>query len=63
MNHERCLKIIQCSKHKWRVEGPKGNVLTEDLTLNSKFAAEDYIKAYISSFNSYYYVVVPLEVK
>ena len=60
MQPDKKVKIVQTSQHKWKLVTPQGTVLTEDLTLNSVFDAERYVKAYISSFSGWSYAIVPL---
>lgn len=58
---KRLLRIVQVSKHMWQLENSKGTVLTSDLTLESTYRAEEWIKNYISSFHCYNYEVIPLK--
>lgn len=53
--------MVQTSKHRWHLEGPKGNVLVEDLVLNSIREVIEYAKAYISSFSGWSYEINPLK--
>lgn len=52
--------MIQESKNRWRIESEKGIVLQSDIRLGTVFEAEDYIKAYISSFLNWTYIMKPL---
>jgi hypothetical protein len=57
----KCIKMIQTSKHKWRIETSNGNVLVEDLVIDSLKHAEDYVKGYASSFVGWSYELIPIE--
>lgn len=67
-NREDCLKgmavikMVQVSKHKWMLVTSNDNVLQEDINVFSIFEAEDYVKRYISSFQNWNYVLIPMEV-
>lgn len=54
------VQMIQTSKHKWRLLGPKGNILIEDLNISCAYDAEQYVKSYISSFMSWTYEIIPI---
>lgn len=58
---DRKVKIVQETKHRWRIENAEGLTILKDLTLESAYRAEEYIKNYISSFIAYNYEVVPLK--
>lgn len=57
----RLLRIVETANGRWRIENSKGDVILDDLRLESVFRAEEYIRAYVSSFNNYNYEVVPLK--
>lgn len=57
---DKCLKMIQTSKHKWRIESPNGAILVEDLVIDSVKHAHDYVKGYISSFSGWSYELIPI---
>lgn len=61
VRNDRLLRIVQISKHMWQLENSIGIVLTSDLTLESAYRAEEWIKNYISSFQCYNYEVTPLK--
>lgn len=53
------LNMIQTSKHKWRIETESGTVMQEDINIFSEYEAEEYIKRYVSSFQSFSYDLKP----
>lgn len=55
--------MIETSKNRWELQGPKGNTISENIPVNSKTEAEEWIKAYISSFTGWEYAMLPKENK
>jgi hypothetical protein len=54
----KCLKMVQINSYKWLLRAPKGHVLVEDLLFASTIEAEDWCKAYISSWQDYSYEII-----
>jgi hypothetical protein len=58
------VSMIQMHQTSWLVQSAKGHVLQRDITLSTEHEALEYIKKYISSFNTCWtYEVVPLDKK
>lgn len=55
------LNMMQVAKFKWNIVSQKGHIIKTDIFCQNKRAAEDYIRAYISSFYGYDYKVYPLD--
>ena len=53
-----CVKMIQTSKHKWRIETLHGIVLLDDITIDNRFQAEAFVISYISSYIGWTYEVL-----
>ncbi len=47
----------EVGNNRWDLIGPKGNVISGDILLYSKVEAEEWVKAYISSFIGWTYEV------
>ena len=60
MKAKRILVLRQVTQNRWRLENSKGDVLLDDLMLESLYRAEEWIKGYVSSFNNYRYEIIPL---
>ncbi len=58
MEPSKCLKMVQINKYRWKLVAPKGHILVEDLSLGSPYLAEEWVKAYISSWTTYSYVII-----
>lgn len=56
----KCILMIQTSNHRWTLKTKKGIVLLDDIHVNSAYEAEQYVKAYISSYNDWSYEVQPI---
>jgi len=54
----KLVKMTRVGKNRWDLVGPKGNVISGDLLLYSKIEAEEWVKAYISSFLGWQYEMV-----
>jgi hypothetical protein len=54
------VKMIQMSQYGWKIVSQKGNVLQEGIYFANLSKAEEYIKAYISSYLNWTYEMVPL---
>lgn len=52
------VRLIQVNKYRWNLLGPKDNVMVEGLQLHTKVDAENWVKAYISSWTDYTYEVI-----
>lgn len=61
MENSKTLKMIQVSKHKWRLEANNGTVLVEDLILDSAYRAEEYALNYASSFQGWKIELKPMK--
>lgn len=57
------MRIVQETKNRWRVENGKGDMLVDNLMIESVYRAEQYIKGYISSYQNYRYEIIPLRRK
>lgn len=55
----RYLRIVQHNKNKWYITNPDGMILQDDINLGSEYEAEMFIKAYVSSYLNYRYLIVP----
>lgn len=55
------LKLIQKSKYRWELVGPKGDLLLEDGYFTSVYAASEWCNAFISSHPHWSYVIIELE--
>ncbi len=55
--------MVQISNNLWQLETTKGVVLKDDIRVHNPEAAKNYVKSYISSFNSWDYEVRPLQPK
>lgn len=53
------VKMVQVSQYKWKIVSDRGIVLQEPIYIAS-IKAEEYIKAYISSYQGWGYEVKPL---
>ncbi len=62
MEHTK-VKIVQVNKHRWNLVAPKGHVMVEGLMFENPHKAAEWTKAYISSFQSWSYEVIPKEDK
>lgn len=47
----------QMSKYRWNLVAPKGHILVEDVYLANEFKAIDWVKAYISSWQTWTYTL------
>lgn len=54
------VRMIQVSRYRWHLFSPKGHVLCDDLLIESSYKAEEWIKSYISSYQGWSYVILPL---
>ena len=54
----RHVRLIETGNNRWDLIGPKGNPIAEDILLYSKVEAEEWVKAYISSFLNWTYEVI-----
>jgi hypothetical protein len=55
--------MVQVNKFKWRIESPMGFIITDDIIVENKILAEDFVRAWASSFVGWNYKVIPLEEK
>ena len=53
--------MIETSKNRWELQGPKGNTISDNISVNSRTEAEEWVKAYISSYSGWLYEIVPKE--
>ena len=56
--NSKLVKMTMVSPNIWDLIGPKNNVIVGDLRLYSQYEAEEWVKAYISSFFGWSYVIV-----
>lgn len=54
------VQMVQMSKFRWNLVSPTGSVMVESVLLASKQAAEDWARAYLSSFPSWGLILIPL---
>lgn len=54
--------MVQIFAYKWQIQNEKGLVLCDDIQV-PKHQAEDYVRAWVSSFHCWNYVMKPLEAK
>jgi hypothetical protein len=47
--------FVQKTDYAWQIESESGKIVQKDITCASVFKAEEYIKAYISSFINWTY--------
>lgn len=52
------VKMTMVSPNVWDLIGPKGNIISGDMRLYSQYEAEEWVKAYISSFIGWTYAIV-----
>lgn len=55
----RYLRMVQHNKNKWYITNANGTVLQDDINVGNEYEAEMFIKAYVSSYSNYRYLVVP----
>jgi hypothetical protein len=55
------VRMIETSKNRWELQGPKGNTISENIPVNSKIEAEEWVKAYISSYSNWQYEIISKE--
>lgn len=60
---DKCVKLVQTSRYHWHLESPKGTIMVDNLSFDSIWKAEDWVKAYVSSYNDWSYVIKPKEQK
>ena len=54
--------MVQTNKYQWQIQSEKGHVIQTDISLNDVRKAKEFIKAWVSSFNTpYFYEVVPMK--
>lgn len=56
-NHVR---LVETNRNRWDLIGPKGNPIASNIFLYSRIEAEEWVKAYISSFSNWTYEIVKL---
>lgn len=49
--------LQQNSRYGWQLVAPKGHILVDDLSFTDLYRAELWVKAYISSFPCWDYVI------
>ncbi len=52
------VKMTEVGRNRWDLIGPKKNVIVGDLLLYSKTEAEEWVKAYISSYSGWTYEII-----
>ena len=57
---EVSVSMVQILPHLWQIESSAGYVMEKGIIVHSVSEAEDYVKAYISSFTGWTSTVVPL---
>jgi len=57
------INIVQVSKNRWKLETQDQVLILDDIMLYSIREAEDYAKAYISTWASWDFNVIPMEEK
>ncbi len=55
--------LVQTNKYRWRLESDKGVVIMDDISANSSYDAEKWVRGYVSSFACWQYKIKPLEEK
>jgi len=55
------LKLIQTSLYQWELRSPTNKLLVTDIAFPSQYAAENWVKSYISGFPSWTYEIVLLK--
>jgi hypothetical protein len=58
---QNCLIMIQTSKCNWQIVTIKGIILVDDIKIGLVAEAEDYMRKYISSFESWTYEIKPMK--
>lgn len=53
----------QMTRNRWRIESWQGKILLDDIILTTAYDAEMFIKAYISSFPSWGYILITKDKK
>ncbi len=59
----KVLKMVQMSKYRWNLISPKGPIIKDDLLFANAHKAEEWVKSYVSSFQTWEYIVIPKELK
>ncbi len=52
------VKLIETGNNRWDLIGPKGNPIASDILLYSRSEANEWVKAYISSFMGWTYEII-----
>lgn len=52
------VRMIETGNNRWDLIGPKGNPIASDVLVYSQVEAEEWVKAYISSFLGWTYEVI-----
>lgn len=55
---KKCITIKQIFRDRWVLENYDGKIISEDLYLGSRVAAEEYVKAYVSSYGWPYKICI-----
>ncbi len=55
---DRQVNMVQQTNQRWNLVAPKGHVLVEGLYFESAYKAEEWCKAYISSWTTWNYRVI-----
>lgn len=58
MVDDKCVLMIQESRYRWKLVAPKGHTMLDNLYFSNAFKAEDWVKAYISTWPTWSYEVV-----
>lgn len=61
MSHQVIVKMIQISKYEWNIVSDKGYLLQNHIYFASMDKAEEYVKAFISSYNGWSWQMMPLK--
>jgi hypothetical protein len=54
------VRMVQTNLHNWRIESLTGIIVKDDISVQNPYKAEEFVKSYISSFQSWTYEMVPL---
>lgn len=62
MTLSKHVRMTEVANNRWDLLGPKGNPIASDILLYSRVEAEEWVKAYISSFIGWSYEIISYEI-
>ncbi len=55
---DKKVKMIQVTRYRWELRAPKGALLVDNLLIDSRHKAEEWVKSYVSSYNDWTYEII-----